>query len=507
MNNLVIYCADIGSVKNGKFAWARLDHSSSVPPSSCNDINSLVNTLASDLRSGRKVALGFECPLFVPITEESENLTSARQGEGNRPFSAGAGAGSLVTGLTETVWVLEQVRRTLENQMVVGVGAFLSWDDFHKADTGLFLWEAFVSGNAKGSGSNPHCEDAMCAVMSFNRKCTVGRLQSEITCESPVHSLIGAALLRTGWKTDISILKEPCIVIKGVRNVIDVVANLSKIPSFTTYEDRLLPLIEQYTSKLPFTTTRITENNLVISWPGNLPNLRPVALTAHLDKINHFGTPDIDTLPVAFEDDEIVGQLDDAVGVAICLHVLSECNHIRNCPPIMILLSEMEEKGSYWETDLLRNNGEGIDLSPGAGRIADYLISQSMLPEAVITIDTSAVFRRTGGVALYTNFWEQGRPDFGGPSPRLLARTAALTERIMAIDPEVLHANGTNDYITYGKRLNEPASRDIPSIAIEPAIWPIHDIGERMKVADIHRVSSIVLKLLKSWVPWEHDHV
>jgi hypothetical protein len=120
----------------------------------------------------------------------------------------------------------------------------------------------------------------------------------------------------------------------------------------------------------------------------------------------------------------------------------------------MILLSEMEEKGSYWKPELLRNGGDGIELSPGADRIADYLIGLNMIPGAVITIDTSAVFRKTGGVALYTDFWEQGWTDSPDQSPRLLSRTTTLAERIRTIDPDVSHSNGANDYITYGNRFN-----------------------------------------------------
>lgn len=109
---------------------------------------------------------------------------------------------------------------------------------------------------------------------------------------------------------------------------LELVTRCAQIPSFTTYEDRLWPLIEQYASQLPVTVTRIPENNCIISWPGNRPDLLPVALTAHLDKINHFSDPDIGDLLFGMEGDEIVGRLDDAVGVAICLHVLSECMNI-----------------------------------------------------------------------------------------------------------------------------------------------------------------------------------
>ena len=280
--------------------------------------------------------------------------------------------------------------------------------------------------------------------------------------------------------------------------LIELVNQIAKIPSFTTYEDRIWPLVEQYFLKLPVTLTRISENNCIVSWAGNCPG-RPIAITAHLDKINHFGISDYGELPVLLDGDEIVGQLDDAVGVAICLHTLSECVHLKNCPPILILLSEMEEKSSYKKSERLKNTGIGIELSPGAHRIADYLISQNIVPEAVITIDTSPVFRKTGGIAVYTEFW--GHYGIDSSSLQLSAKTGELANRIAKIDPDVYHANGVTDYLTYGMRFNELKGSDIPSIAIEPAIWPMHQIDERMKIADIQRVSSILLELLKAWKP------
>lgn len=284
-------------------------------------------------------------------------------------------------------------------------------------------------------------------------------------------------------------------------NLEELIFQIAKIPSFTTFEDRLWMCIEQCTAKLPVTVKRISENNCVISWSGNRPDLRPVALTAHLDKINHFEVAEIGDLAIAQEDDELVGQLDDAVGVAICLYVLVKSIQTPDCPPILVLLSEMEEKGSYRHKKLLKNGGGGIELSPGSYRIADHLIDNTIIPDAVITVDTSAVFRKTGGVAVYTDFWEQSSTE---PSSQTLrAKTSELFGRILKIYPEVLHSNGINDYITYGMKFNEELGSSVPSIAIEPAIWPIHAIGERMKVSDIHRVSSIILKLLETWRPLE----
>ena len=58
-------------------------------------IAELVRLVADDLHSGALVALGFECPLFVPLRERAEELTSGRHGDGNRPWSAGAGCAVL----------------------------------------------------------------------------------------------------------------------------------------------------------------------------------------------------------------------------------------------------------------------------------------------------------------------------------------------------------------------------------------------------------------------------
>jgi hypothetical protein len=101
---LIIHCADIGSVRRGNFGWARLVVDAT--DSACNtgfDIYSFADALAADINAGHPVAVGFECPLFVPVPDDPNDLTSARPGEGNRAWSAGAGAGSLATGLTDSL--------------------------------------------------------------------------------------------------------------------------------------------------------------------------------------------------------------------------------------------------------------------------------------------------------------------------------------------------------------------------------------------------------------------
>jgi hypothetical protein len=95
------------------------------------------------------------------------------------------------------------------------VDAFLDWDAFSRADAGLFLWEAFVSGAGKGSD---HIGDAALAVAAFSRSLPHPEAANIVECKDPVYSLAGAALLRTGWSTDLGVLEQSCLTIgTGVR--------------------------------------------------------------------------------------------------------------------------------------------------------------------------------------------------------------------------------------------------------------------------------------------------
>jgi hypothetical protein len=62
---MIVYCADIGSVPNGRFGWARADtESSSIERHrGGTEIVDLVESVSDDLRRGAPVALGFECRL------------------------------------------------------------------------------------------------------------------------------------------------------------------------------------------------------------------------------------------------------------------------------------------------------------------------------------------------------------------------------------------------------------------------------------------------------------
>lgn len=205
INNIIVWATDIGSVRQDRFGWCRITSQSQSVTGK--DISAFVEGVVNDLSNGKKVALGFECPLFVPVANDPQNLTRARQGEANRAWSASAGSGSLVTGLTICAWVFEKIYQSAQ----ISIQPTVEWASFISTEANLFIWEAFVSGIAKAIS---HHGDAEIAAQTFWAKYPHIAEANAITAPNP-YSLVGAALLRAGLTKDLSILSKPCIVIKG----------------------------------------------------------------------------------------------------------------------------------------------------------------------------------------------------------------------------------------------------------------------------------------------------
>jgi len=208
---MIVYCADIGSIKQNRFGWARVDTTSTSPDAETigQRPDKLVELVAADL-SNERVALGFECPLFIPLRAEPADMMKARRGEGNRAWSAGAGLTVMTLGLVQVAWVLERVAARLESQIL----AFVDWAAFSSSPRGLFVWEAFVSAGGKYRGNlDPHAQDALIAVRRF-----VAALPDPTTSnaidEPVVYSLAGAALLRSGMSRDPDLVSQPTLVIR-----------------------------------------------------------------------------------------------------------------------------------------------------------------------------------------------------------------------------------------------------------------------------------------------------
>src|SRR5437879_9811945 len=107
-------------------------------------------------------------------------------------------------------------------------------------------------------------------------------------------------------------------------DIIELIMQCAAVPSFSTFEDRLHPLIQRIVGTAGLASLEmVRDNNLIIRVPGNR-KLSPIALAAHLDKINHFGLDFPTPIPVRRDSEALEGLLDDAVGVGICLGLMLE---------------------------------------------------------------------------------------------------------------------------------------------------------------------------------------
>jgi hypothetical protein len=218
---LVVYCIDVGSISGGNFGWARAEAPGAPVEQrrGGSEIADIVDAIAGDLTESRPIALGFECPLFVPVPHDHRRLGKARAGERNRAWSASGGVGALATGLVQEAWVLAEV-----GARVGQVRVTLDWRSFTADPQGLFLWEAFVTGAAKKA---THVEDATVAVAAFLEALPnpPGR---NVVHEERVLSLIAAAALWSGITSDATLLSSPCVVLRASEPAVRAVEAVSQ---------------------------------------------------------------------------------------------------------------------------------------------------------------------------------------------------------------------------------------------------------------------------------------
>jgi putative aminopeptidase FrvX len=274
------------------------------------------------------------------------------------------------------------------------------------------------------------------------------------------------------------------------------ITEIAQIPSFTTYEERLHPYIRGVFEGIAAHEIDVKGNNLVYKI-GDSPELPTVALTAHLDKINHYGTNHPDPLPVDIVDNQIQGAMDDSAGLGMVV-TMAEMVKSRQWPNMLFFFSEMEEKKGLKEhPELLKNNGKGYTNGMGARRIAQQCIALDIVPDQVITLDTTPLFKGKQGIALYTHHWELNELD---PSEKLIEKTEQAANQFLAIDATIKIDNNTNDYLHYGEAFNQKEEHSTVSLALEPSIYPYHQKGERVFVDDIRRCLTILDSYLKDCI-------
>jgi hypothetical protein len=207
-DSLQVFCADIGSIAQGSFAWARrIPASDDEEVHTPGNIESLARAVVYHLEREHPVALGVEMPLFVPVPVESSRLGKARPCDVNAPpWSSGPGGTVMATGLAQVPWLLCHVR-----EQVPDAGLHLRWTPFAAQGSGLLLWEAFVSGTAKGQ---THEEDARIGMEAFCAQLpTPGDPNADET-ERPF-SLVAAAALWAGWDLPSDELRSACVLVRA----------------------------------------------------------------------------------------------------------------------------------------------------------------------------------------------------------------------------------------------------------------------------------------------------
>ncbi|MBX0330825.1 hypothetical protein K2Z83_24510 [Oscillochloris sp. ZM17-4] len=203
---LQIYAVDIGSEKKGRLAWCRLSSHADTEVTAGTSLAALANLLKADLRDRHPIAIGFECPLAIDLRDDPAELTSARTGEGNRAWCAGAGSGALAVGLAQCAWLFEQLAGVAEP-----VRLTFCWAELESGKANFLVWEAFVSNKQAG---HTHTGDALAAARAFQQGTVIdGGPPSSISFKKP-YSLAGAALLRAGLSTDLALLRQPCLVVR-----------------------------------------------------------------------------------------------------------------------------------------------------------------------------------------------------------------------------------------------------------------------------------------------------
>ena len=278
-----------------------------------------------------------------------------------------------------------------------------------------------------------------------------------------------------------------------IKRAIHHIRQTAQIPSFSSYEERLHPYVQLIFNSLPETSEINVHGNSLIFKVGNDPDKPTLALAAHLDKINHYGQDFPDKLPVELVDGQIEGAMDDCAGLGIILSI-AELTTDNDLPNLLFFFSEMEEsKGLKEHPELLKDKGKGYHYGMGADHISMRCKELGLIPSEVITVDTTPLFKGKPGIALYSKHWELNELN---PSKHLIKKTKQTVKRFTSIDSEIKRDNNTNDYLHYGEEFNTGTNVDVVSVALEPAIYPYHQKGERVFVDDIKRTLNILLTYL-----------
>jgi len=168
------------------------------------DVDVFIEALALAMKMG-PLALGFEAPMFVPYGRNLSDLDKGREGDGDRAFSASAGAIVLTKGLVIVPYILDGLR-----QRAVDAKPTFNWRR-PLSDTDLLLFEAFVTHMGKAAS---HQDCARSAQNAFPKGPEARASFESAVSDACTLNLLGAMLLRMRWTEDLAVLSEPCLVVR-----------------------------------------------------------------------------------------------------------------------------------------------------------------------------------------------------------------------------------------------------------------------------------------------------
>jgi hypothetical protein len=200
-----VLCIDVGGPAN--IGWADAEGKDGTGA----NLDEALERLVALLQAGRRVALGFEAPIWTPVRAELARITGRRGGVEttcNSAWSVRAGAGALAAALALMPWCLTRIAK--------GAGPVATSIDLQRflERGGLFLWEAFVSGTMKVVGTTHH-DDARLACEAFVARWP--NLLSDVPAESALNHAVSSALA-AGLSIDRIELVVPSLVVGATRN-------------------------------------------------------------------------------------------------------------------------------------------------------------------------------------------------------------------------------------------------------------------------------------------------
>jgi hypothetical protein len=177
---------------------------------------SAVSALVPGLLAGAQVALLLEAPMSVPVPggqpDAWRGRGKARRGERNRPWSAGAGAGALATGLAQGAWMLRQLAVTVPE-----LTSTTQAETWRRGDAQLLLAEAFItaSGKPEPLPAGQHAADAVAAGLALAEVLDSSAPLVSSVCCSPRESfsLLAAMALWAGLRIDPGELRAEVLVV------------------------------------------------------------------------------------------------------------------------------------------------------------------------------------------------------------------------------------------------------------------------------------------------------